>query len=335
MSLFDRYSSADYVDSMRVFLGESKYRFMQDAGFTEDRRAETGLGRLPKYDVEKLRAVEDRVNAKAARCEASDTTFGERLEISRDYAGYTDTIIAKSMGVSRELVRRWNKNINNTTQADQLAEFLSVPEEWLRHGGEAYLPANTHLGVRVGELSRELREQLYGMTLTVLSEIPDEATESYMQAFIEWAIFNRPEMSRVARQAGGRWQIVGSSLLFSPWQPIEARGLVRQYWSEEVEEMIQEELANQPTVTEAHAALVVRCEAKGLSKDQYPKLITLHKRVEKERERAEKFGVDLNDVVAASFEEHAEAIQEALTPSLSKKKRATKADAPAEATSES
>ncbi len=43
-----------------------------------------------------------------------------------------------------------------------------------------------------------------------------------------------------------------------------------------------------------------RCTEMGLGPDDYPKRISLHKRVEKDRLRAKKFGVDLNEVVSAS-----------------------------------
>lgn len=306
MSLFDRYTSAESVDAMRVFLGLSKRNFMRDAGFTDARTAKTGLGRLPKYEEAPLRALEEKVNAKAARCETKHTTFGERLQIARDYAGYSDAQIAAHLSVSREIVRRWGENINRSTRVTELAEFLSVPEIWLLEGGAENLPANTHLGVRVGQEAKDYREQLYGLTQTVLSSLPDDATESYTQAFIEWEVFNTFELAQTARRAGGRWQIVANRLLFAPWQPIEDRGLVRRYWTDEVEAIIQDELATKPSVFGAWKAIAERCKAMGLSESEYPKKITLHKRVEKEREKAEQFGVDLNAVIAAAVAEHAE-----------------------------
>lgn len=319
MSLFDRYTNAEYVDAMRVFLDEPRRDFMKKAGFTANRGSD--IGRLPKYDEVPLRALEDRVNAKAARCEASDTEFGERLMLARDYAGMSDSDIAKALGVSREIVRRWVANINGTSRITELAQLLSVPEAWLEKGGEQYLPANSHLGVRVGGVyfkdeARKVpsfigenaiyREQLYALTQSVLSELPEEATESYTQAFIEWAVYNRFELAQAARRAGGRWQIVSNKLLFSPWMPIQERGLTRRKWSDEVEAIIQQEMDSNESVFGAWAAIEAKCKALGLSEDEYPKRITLHKRVEMERKRAEQFGVDLNEVVAAAVKEHAE-----------------------------
>lgn len=318
MSLFDRYTSAEYVDAMRVFLNEPRRDFMTRAGFTENR--EKAKGRLPKYDEGPLRALEDQVNAKAARCEADDTDFGERLMLARDYAGMTDSQIASALGVSREIVRRWIANIHGTNKIPELAQLLGVPAEWLEKGGEEILPANSHLGLRVGGVyfedeSRKVvthvgenaqnRERLYALTQSVLTELPDEATESYTQAFIEWAVFNRFELAQAARRCGGRWQIVANRLLFSPWTPIQERGLTRRKWSDEVEAIIQEEMAAKESVFGAWAAIDERCKKLGLSEDQYPKRITLHKRVEMERKRAEQFGVDLNEVIKAAVQEHA------------------------------
>jgi transcriptional regulator with XRE-family HTH domain len=324
MSLFDRYTESEYVDTLRVFLKESRRNFMREAGFTDARTAATGMGRLPKYEEAPLRALEERVNAKSARCEAPDTTFGERLQIARDYTGYSDSQVADALGVSREMVRRWGENMNRSTRIAETAELLSVPEAWLEHGGEENLPANSHLGVRVGGVYYEdeakkivkfvgenaaYREQMYAMTQAVIAELPDEVSESYMQAYIEWQVFNRFEMATAARRAGGRWQIVANKLLFAPWHPIEERGLVRRYWSDEVEAIIQEELAEKPSIFGAHKAITERCKALGLTEDEFPKRISLHKRVEKERDRAQRYGVDLNDIIAKAVEEHAAAAE--------------------------
>lgn len=322
MSQFDRYTSAERVDAMRVFLAEPRREFMKKAGFISPRKTGSGKGRLPMYAEAPLLALDARVNAKAARCEANDTTFGERLMLARDYAGMSDSQVAAALGVSREMVRRWVANINGTTRTTELAELLGVPEVWLTQGGEQNLPANTHLGVRVGGVyykevdgkrvvshvgeNARCRERLYSLTQSVLAELPDDATESYTQAYIEWAVFNRFELAQWARRAGGRWQIVSNRLLFSPWIPIQEHGLTRRLWSDEVEAIIQEELATHPTVPAAHAAIAARCTALGLSSSEFPKQITLHKRLEKERERAELYGVDLNEIVAAAVQEHAD-----------------------------
>lgn len=303
MSQFDRYTVTEYVESLRSFLGISKRSFLRDHGFVED-ADEPRKGRLPKYKDEPIKALEALANEKAVRAEASDTTLGERFRIARDYMGLNDAKIARDLGVSRELVRRWGADIHRPAVMDQIAELLNVPRAWLESGGEENLPANSHVGVRVGEEALLWREQLYGLTQAVVADLPDGADEGYAQAFIEWSVFNKFELAQAARRAGGRWQIVDSSLLFSPWVPIPEHGLSKRFWSDEVESIIQEELMEKRSVYGAWEAMRARCVAKGLSEDAYPKRISLHKRVEKERARAEKFGVDLNDVVAASVEKY-------------------------------
>jgi DNA-binding transcriptional regulator YiaG len=303
MSQFDRYTVTEYVEEMRTVLGISKRTFLRDYGFVED-ADEPRKGRLPKYKEGPIKALEDLVNAKAARAESADTTVGERYQIARDYLGMSDAEVSREMAVSRELVRRWGANIHRPTKMKELAELLNVPQAWLEEGGEQNLPANTHIGVRVGDEAKLWREQLFGMTQVLISELPDEMDESAAQAYIEMAVFHRFELAQAARRAGGRWQIVNNTLLFAPWVPIPEHGLSKRFWSDEVETIIQEELATKPTVYGAWESMRQRCEAKGLTPDQYPKRISLHKRIEKERLRAEKFGVDLNDVISESVAQH-------------------------------
>lgn len=305
MSQFDRYTVTEYVESLRSFLDISKRTFLRDYGFVEE-ADEPRKGRLPKYKDEPIKALEALANAKAARAESTETTLGERFRIARDYMGFNDAQIARELGVSRELVRRWGADIHRPAVMDQIAELLNVPRAWLESGGENNLPANSHVGVRVGEEALDAREQLYGLTQAVVADLRDDADESYAQAFIEWSVYNKFELAQAARRAGGRWQIVSNTLLFSPWVPIPEHGLSKRFWSDEVEAIIQEELSTKPSVYGAWEGMRARCEALGLAEDAYPKRISLHKRVEKERLRAEKFGVDLNEVVAAAVAKYSE-----------------------------
>lgn len=298
MSQFDRYTTSEYVEALRSFLDISKRNFLREYGLVD--AEEQRKGRAPKYPEAPIKALEALANQKAARAEAADSTVGERFRIARDYMGYTDAQVARDLGVSRELVRRWGENIHRPTTMAAIAEYLNVPQAWLEDGGEETLPAHSHVGVRVGDEALMWREQLYGLTQKVLVDLPDGSDESYAQAFIEWSVFNKFELAQAARRAGGRWQIVSNTLLFSPWVPIPEHGLSKRFWSDAVEQIIQEELANKPSIYGAFEAMRARCEAMGLGPDEYPKRISLHKRVEKERNRAERFGVDLNDVVAAS-----------------------------------
>ncbi|GBG14376.1 diguanylate phosphodiesterase [Novimethylophilus kurashikiensis] len=305
MSQFDKYTTAEYVEGLRVFLNIKKQGFQREAGLVRDPGTKR-KGRLPSYPQEAIKLLEDEVNKKAALCESATTTFGERFRIARDYLGYNDSQVARQLGVSRELVRRWGENIHRPSCVPELAELLQVPLDWLEYGGEEYLPANSHIGVRVGEENLLWREQLFGMTLDVVAELPDDVDVPQAQAYIEDAVFTRYDLAHAARRAGGRWQTVGATLLFSPWIPIKEHGLMRRYWSDEVEAIISEELDLNQTVLAAWEAVKARCEALGLSSEQYPKLISLHKRIEKERTRAETFGVDLNDMIAASVEAYSQ-----------------------------
>lgn len=305
MSHFDRYSATEYVEALRSFLHISKANFLKDYGFVDESEAPR-RGRLPKYKDEPIRRLEAMVNEKAARCEATDTTVGERFQLARDYMGLNDSQVARELNVSRELVRRWAADVHRPTKLEELSTFLNVPLPWLEHGGVEHLPASSHLGVRVGEESENLRAQLKGMTQELILEIPDDTDEQYWQAYIEYAVFHREELKHIARQAGGRWQTTNGVLLFAPWIPIPEHGLSRRFWSDEVEAIIQEELANKPTVYGAWEAMRARCEAMGMSEDEFPRRITLHKRIEKERLRLEKFGVDLNEAIAESVRKYSE-----------------------------
>ena len=95
---------------------------------------------------------------------------------------------------------------------------------------------------------------------------------------------------------------MGYALLFAPWDPIPDHGLSRRYWSDEVETIIKEELSASPSVYGAWHALRDRCKAKGLT--EYPKLISLHKRLDKEKERVARYGVNLNEMVAGSVSQY-------------------------------
>lgn len=305
MSQFDRYTTTERVEALRKFLNLSKRNFLREAGFV-DNPDEPRKGRLPRYSEEPIAALEQQVNEKAARCEARDTTLGERFRIARDYKGLTDAQISREMDVSRELVRRWGADLNRPSALDKLAILLDVPEKWLEEGGEEHLPANSHLGVRVGDEAMTWREQLYAMTLASLAEMPESEDTAYTQAFLEWAVYNKPEMSVAARRAGGRWHFLPESdePLFIPWVPIEEHEFGRRLWSDEVEAIIQEELARNTTYG-AWSAMQERCAAMGLTPDQYPKRISLHKRVEKERNRVTQFGVDRNEEIAAAVKKYA------------------------------
>lgn len=304
MSIFDRYTSTEMVEGFRQFLGFRKNGFLRDFGFL-DADASPKRGRLPKYKTEAVEALAMLVNEKAAKAEAPDTSLGERIRIARDYMRFTDADLAAKIGVSRELVRRWCENVNRPKHLAIVSAALEVPQLWLEAGGEAGLPASSCIGVRVGKTSLALREQLYAMTLVHLAQVPESADLHYVQAYLEWAVFNHRDMSKVARQAGGRWQVRGDALVFAPWVPICDHVFSRRYWSDEVEEIIQEELASKRSIYAAWQAIKVRCETMGMSVNDFPKKISLYKRVDRENARIASFGVNLNQVVKESVARYA------------------------------
>jgi len=299
MSQFHKYTSTQVVESFRQFLGARKDGFLRDHGFL-DADASPKRGRLPKYKDELVEALAKLVNVKAARAEEPDTSLGERIRIARDYKFFTDVDLAAKLGVSRELVRRWGENLNKPADLARVAEALGVPHMWLEAGGEAVLPASSHVGVRVGEESFALREQLYAMTLEHLSQVPEAADLPYIQAYLERAVFNHRDMAKVARQAGGRWQVEAKVLVFAPWEAIDEHGLTRRDWSDAVEEIIQQELSERHSTYAAWQAIKVRCQALGLSDKDFPKKISLYKRIELRNARIARYGVNINQQVKES-----------------------------------
>lgn len=305
MSLFERHTLTDYVEGLRVFLGESRKTFVANHGLSQRseeamKRDPKKLGRLPRYNMDAVKKVEDLVNQKSARSEASDTTFGERFRLARDYKGLSDSDVAKHFGLSREIIRRWGIDDKPNPRNDEIAAFLDVPPQWLAQGGEQSLHASTHLGVRVGEEQEASRGMLYSLTTAALTEIPADAEDAYVRYFLEWKVHNDPEMAKHARRAGGRWQLLNGELYFAPWQPLALPQRTNRHWSEEVEAIVQEELQSKATTYAAFKALEERCKALGIPEGQYPSKIALYKRIEKERDHLTKFGVDINDLVSES-----------------------------------
>lgn len=305
MSQFDQYTSADLVEAYRKFLGKAKVGFLPEHGLIHAGAAPR-RGRLPRYPAEAVRAVAALVNAKAARVEADDTDLGERIRLAMAYRHLTDAELGRTLKVRREVVRCWGEGITKPHNLVQLAGALGVPVVWLSEGGDSTLPANSELGVRVGQKSLALRKQLYATTIEHLADVPETADLSFIQAYLEWAVFNHPEMARVARQAGGRWQVKGEDLVFAPWVPIAEHGLYRKLWTTEVEAIIQEELAKPQTTYAAWKALERRCEALGLDADKFPKKISLYKRLDLAKERLGIFGLDMNLEIAESVAKHAQ-----------------------------
>lgn len=158
MSQFFAYSQAAYVHQMRKFLGQRH----PAQKLLVRHRPEGSQGRAPNYPPEVVAALEQAVNDKAATCEAADTAFCERLQWACDYAGVKDSVLARALGVSRQLVCGWKRGAYHPARLDALAEVLNVPRAWLQLGGEHSLLACSHIGARVGEEGLKYREELYG-----------------------------------------------------------------------------------------------------------------------------------------------------------------------------
>lgn len=292
MSKFDSHYQSVYVDRIRQFLKLPKQNFLRNSGLVVNPE-EPRVGKLPAYPTSAVAALEYAANHKSARSEADNTTLPERLALARDYVFLRNSDLARTLGVSRELVRQWHVGRTTPTDAtmDKLATCLQVPGDWLRYGGECHLPADSHLGLRFGDDSRHWRERLYGATSARLTDLPETVSATQISEFVEVQVVTDQEMSSMARRAGGRWYYDGG-LVFAPWTPLPARGLFHRHWSNETESIIREELAAKPSVYAAWHAVQRRCEAAGLA---YPKMISLQKRVAVSRQRRERWGVDLGD----------------------------------------
>lgn len=287
MSQFDAYTQAAHLQGLCRFLGKQhpavlRFNSLKPTGRT---------GRLPKWSQDVVDMLERAVNAKAERCEATDSTISERIMLARQYRGLNGAQLARYIGMSREAVRLWSTGDTEPRDWAQLATVLNVPQAWLQFGGKQYLPANTHLGVRVGIDSLNAREQLYGLTLAALAEMGDTIEDTSLMAHLERKVIECNEMADLARRAGGRWNVNCGKLAFVPWVPIAPHGLARRYWSDEVEAIIQEALANRRSVYSAWQEVRRDCEAKGL---EFPTLNALQKRVAKENERHQRYGIALD-----------------------------------------
>jgi transcriptional regulator with XRE-family HTH domain len=288
MCKFQSNHKSRYVQNLRKFLRIKKENFSIVAGLRKEPKQR---GKLPAYSDAAISALEDAANKKAAQCEVSTTTIGERYKLARDYKGCTDSDVAREFMLSRELVRRWGIDLNRPTKVEKLAKYLDVPVNWLENGDVRSLPANSHIGVRVGKEAYIYREEIYAMTISALMSLSTEASTADIQMHIENIVMSKPLFSEAARRAGGRWQLVNDNLYFAPWISFPQPGLSRRYWSDEVEAIIEEELAKKQSVYAAWHAIQCRCEIEGFD---YPKMISLHKRIERSRKWSEKFGIDFN-----------------------------------------
>lgn len=303
MSRYDAYTQKDYVEGLRGFLGIPRQGFLSKYNLVEVAKP----GRSGAYNADAVQHLEALFNEKSAKGEQSDTSLGERLSLARDYQGLTDAQLGRECGVSREAARRWCAGDSVPEKPEsrrQLLSILAVPEAWLFHGDVSALPADAIIGIRVGAEFFAAREALYGHTQHLLASLPADLGLSGYQAAIERHIQSSADLRMLARRAGGRWQLVDDtdgSLLFAPWEPIHEHGLSRRYWSDEVETLIADALATEKSIYAAWHVMAKKAKAQGLD---YPQMITLRKRIDRDRERAERYGVDLNAMVQGSMMLH-------------------------------
>lgn len=289
MTQFFAYTQSEYVRQMRKFLGHHHPAVKA----LKKERAAGALGRIPNYSNDIIRMLEEAVNETAGRCEASDTSFKERLGLALSYTGFKDAALARQLGVCRQVVSGWRCGAWKPSRLDGLAVTLNVPVAWLQNGGEEYLPANSHLGVRVGNDSLLYRESLYSLTINAIQDISDDAAFDVINSAINEMLFKDPAMSKLARQAGGAWLIQEGNLAFVPWKPIAEHGLSRRVWSDKVEAIISDALSQHDSVYAAHRAIKEACDLIG---EPHPKKISLYKRLERQRSREAAFGLNQEQV---------------------------------------
>jgi hypothetical protein len=293
MSQFDAYSQSEYVRNLCAFLGKRHLAMKYLQGAKPSGRK----GRLPRYADSVIEVLEAAVNVKAMRCECSDSSFAERFGLACAYRGMNNADVAQGLGVSREIVRCWKEGTYLPSRLSELACVVNAPLSWLQHGGEQHLPANSHIGVRVGEEALAVRERLYSLTMGIVNPLPDTMDAKEVTTLLEHAVMTRPELLLLARRAGGRWHIHDGQMVFAPWLPIQEHGLVRRYWCDDVEAIIREELDANRSVYGAWKCVKQRSEEIG---QPYPSMTALHKRMSTERKRLARFGVDINASINAA-----------------------------------
>ena len=178
--------------------------------------------------AELIDALESKANLKASRVEHPSLCFSERFCLGADYLGMTLPAVARTLSVSYETVRDWSLDEDKPEDMEALANLLKVPRRWLEEGGIEHLPANSHIGGRVGKQARELREILFSQTLENVGEVTDDANAAEIQLWLDSVVNMIPTLKSTSRRAGGRWQIIQGNWMFAPWFP---RVLIRQkHW---------------------------------------------------------------------------------------------------------
>lgn len=283
MTMFDARSEHRYCANLRRFLKMSFDEFLDAAGLPPQTRSGKPL-RYPRAAVQCLEAL---VNAKAAECESTKTSVARRLRIAMDYQHMSDAVLGRALGVSRAAVSLWvsGKNEPAAHRVDLMAQVLDVPVDWLILGDAECLPADSHIGVRVGTEAKLWRLELREITKDLVGGLSDEDA---FNEFVEQLCADSYPFRSASRRAGGRWLATEGDLVFAQWHPLVPEKLQRRYWPDPVEAKL-EDLSGQDgaTTIAVWRQLKAWCDQQGY---QCPKPITLYQRARKLREHSKRFG---------------------------------------------
>ncbi|TCP11329.1 hypothetical protein [Simplicispira metamorpha] len=282
MSYFDENTASKYVEKMLSFVSDKQILNLEPHEIQAGSISQQS-GTAKSYCAEKIDDLEKAVNAKAKRAEANDLTFEERLCIAKDYKRLNEADVEDLIRADCDVIRLRGEKSQSSDEITRIARVLDVPAIWLQYGGEVHLPANSHIGVRVGKESFIYRESLYSKTIEFYSNLSENCDPDCAQALVEQQLENDQELSKISRRAGGQWKMVRGALIFVAWVKSEGLHPTCGAWSDEVEAMIAEELSTKTTVYSAWLSLKARCEAIGIFKGKYPSNVELHKLIEKEK----------------------------------------------------
>lgn len=283
MTMFDARSMHSYCANLRRFLRMSHEEFLIKAGLPPRTRS----GKPRRYPESAVEYLESLVNGKAAECESQEVGFDRRLRISMDYVRMSDAALGRAVGVSRSAVSNWTSGKCHPSErrTELIAQALGIPAEWLAAGGAERLPADSHIGVRVGTEALFWRTELKAITHDLVG---GEANEIAFNERVEQLCVSSDHFRVVARRAGGRWLLLGDELVLAHWHPLEPEGLQRRYWPDDLEEKL-DELSSQEeaTMISVWRQLKDWCGEMGYD---CPKPITLYQRARKRREHQKRFG---------------------------------------------
>lgn len=163
-----------------------------------------------------VQALEAQVNQKSARADDLSLSLEERLTLAGDYLGLEVVHVLQSLGL-RQSDFYQDEDAQSDLRILALAKQLQVPVQWMLQGLVNDLPANSHLGIRVGVEAQKWCEALYGLTLSWVAQCADEIKDDALASALDDAVFSNSMMSNAARRAGGRWQLLDDGLKFVSW----------------------------------------------------------------------------------------------------------------------